>query len=52
MRNKRLLEERDPAVRKRNHDELRKSAEDPALARKFLLRASLLESLREAEQIE
>ncbi|MEW6453261.1 MAG: FAD-dependent monooxygenase [Pseudomonadota bacterium] len=52
MRNKRLLEERDPAVRKRNHDELRKSAEDPVLARKFLLRASLLDSLREAEQIE
>ena len=52
MRNKRLLEERDPAVRKRNHEELRKSAEDPALARKFLLRASLLESLREAEQVE
>jgi 3-(3-hydroxy-phenyl)propionate hydroxylase len=51
MRNKRLLEERDPAVRRRNHDELKRSAEDPALARKFLLRASLLESLREAEQI-
>jgi 3-(3-hydroxy-phenyl)propionate hydroxylase len=51
MRNKRLLEERDPAVRKRNHDELRRSAEDPALARKFLLRASLLESIQEAEQI-
>ncbi|MGH8123843.1 MAG: FAD-dependent oxidoreductase, partial [Rudaea sp.] len=52
MRNKRLLEERNPAVRKRNHDELRRSASDPVLARKFLLRASLLESLREAEQIE
>jgi 3-(3-hydroxy-phenyl)propionate hydroxylase len=52
MRNKRLLEERDPAIRKRNHDELRRSAEDPVLARKLLLRASLLESLREAEQIE
>jgi 3-(3-hydroxy-phenyl)propionate hydroxylase len=51
IRNKRLLEERDPAVRKRNHDELRRSAEDPELARKFLLRASLIESLREAEQI-
>jgi 3-(3-hydroxy-phenyl)propionate hydroxylase len=51
MRNKRLLEERDPAIRKRNHIELRRSAEDPELARKFLLRASLLESLREAEQI-
>jgi 3-(3-hydroxy-phenyl)propionate hydroxylase len=51
IRNKRLLEERDPAIRKRNHLELRRSAEDPELARKFLLRASLLESLREAEQI-
>jgi 3-(3-hydroxy-phenyl)propionate hydroxylase len=51
MRNKRLLEERDPAVRKRNHDELRRSAEDPGLARKFLLRTSLIESIREAEQI-
>jgi 3-(3-hydroxy-phenyl)propionate hydroxylase len=52
IRNKRLLEERDPAVRKRNHDELRRTAEDPKLARQFLLRASLIESLREAEQIE
>ncbi len=52
MRNKRLLEERDPSVRRRNHDELRRAAEDPILARKFLMRASLLESLRDAEQIE
>ena len=52
IRNKRLLEERDPAVRKRNHDELRRAAEDPKLARQFLLRASLIESLREAERIE
>jgi 3-(3-hydroxy-phenyl)propionate hydroxylase len=51
IRNKRLLEERDPAVRKRNHDELRRTAESPELARKFLLRASLLDSLHEAEQI-
>jgi 3-(3-hydroxy-phenyl)propionate hydroxylase len=51
IRNKRLLEERDPAVRKRNHEELRRNADDPVLARKFLLRASLLDSLREAEQI-
>jgi len=52
IRNKRLLEERDPAVRRRNHDELRRQAEDPALARKFLLRTALFESLKEAEQIE
>jgi 3-(3-hydroxy-phenyl)propionate hydroxylase len=52
IRNKRLLEERDPAVRARNHDELRRQAGDPILARKFLLRTALFESLREAEQIE
>ena len=52
IRNKRLLAERDPTVRRRNHDELRRSAEDPKLAREFLLRASLIESLREAEQIQ
>jgi 3-(3-hydroxy-phenyl)propionate hydroxylase len=51
MRNKRLLAEKDPAVRRRHHDELRRTAEDPKLARAFLLRSSLIESLREAEQI-
>jgi 3-(3-hydroxy-phenyl)propionate hydroxylase len=51
IRNKRLLEERDPAVRRRNHDELRRQAGDPALARRFLLRTALFDSLREAERI-
>ena len=51
MRNKKLLAEKDPAVRARNHDELRRTAEDPKLARAFLLRTSLIESLREAEAI-
>jgi 3-(3-hydroxy-phenyl)propionate hydroxylase len=52
IRNKRLLAEKDPAVRQKNHDELRRTAEDPKLARAFLLRTSLIESLREAEQIQ
>ena len=52
IRYKRLLTEKDPAVRRRNHDELRRTAETPALARRFLLRSSLIESLREAEQIQ
>jgi 3-(3-hydroxy-phenyl)propionate hydroxylase len=51
IRNKRLLAEKDPAVRQRNHDELRRTAENPNLARAFLLRTSLIQSLREAEQI-
>jgi 3-(3-hydroxy-phenyl)propionate hydroxylase len=52
IRNKRLLAEKDPAVRRKNNDELRRTAEDPKLARAFLLRTSLIQSLREAEQIQ
>ncbi|MGH6673580.1 MAG: FAD-dependent oxidoreductase [Xanthobacteraceae bacterium] len=51
IRNKRLLAEQDLAVRQRNHDELRRTAEDPNLARKFLLRTALFESLREADAV-
>jgi 3-(3-hydroxy-phenyl)propionate hydroxylase len=51
MRNKRVLAEKDPAVRQQNHDQLRRTAQDPKLARAFLLRSSLIESLREAERI-
>src|SRR5499427_7511857 len=51
IRNKRVLAEKDPAVRKKNHEQLRRTAEDPKLARAFLLRSSLIESLREAERI-
>src|ERR1700735_4753345 len=52
IRNKRLLAEKDPAVRQRNHDELRRTADDPVLARKFLLRTALFESLGEADAID
>jgi 3-(3-hydroxy-phenyl)propionate hydroxylase len=51
IRNKRVLAEKDPAVRGKNHEQLHRTAEDPKLARAFLLRSSLIESLREAEQI-
>ncbi len=51
IRNKKLLAEKDPAVRRRNHEELRRQSQDPQLARKFLLRSSLIESLREAARI-
>jgi 3-(3-hydroxy-phenyl)propionate hydroxylase len=52
IRNKRLLAEKDPAVRQKNHDQLRRTSEDPKLARAFLLRSSLIESIREADQIQ
>ncbi len=51
IRNKRLLAEKDPAVRQKNHDRLRRQAEDPKLAREFLLGTALFNSLREAERI-
>jgi 3-(3-hydroxy-phenyl)propionate hydroxylase len=52
IRNRRRLEERDPAVRRRNHDELRRTAGDKTRARAFLLRTSLIQSLREAAAIQ
>ena len=51
IRNKKLMAEADPEVRGRNRDELRRSADDPVLAREFLLRASLISSVREAAEI-
>jgi 3-(3-hydroxy-phenyl)propionate hydroxylase len=49
--NKKRLEARDPEVRKRNLDELRATAADPAHARQFLLRTSMIASQRRAEGI-
>ena len=51
IRNKKLMAESDPEVRRRNRDELRRAADDPALAREFLRRASLISSVREAAEI-
>jgi 3-(3-hydroxy-phenyl)propionate hydroxylase len=45
-RNKRLLEERDPAVRGRNLAEWARTAADPALAYAHLLETSMIASLR------
>src|SRR5205823_11179795 len=52
IRNKRLLAEKDPPVRRKNHDDLRRTADDRQLAHAFLLRSSVIESLREAEKIQ
>jgi 2-polyprenyl-6-methoxyphenol hydroxylase-like FAD-dependent oxidoreductase len=46
VRNKRLLEERDPVVRQRNLDELRQIAADPARNYQYLLDAAMISSLR------
>lgn len=50
--NKRRLEERDPAVRKTHLEELARIAADPVRARQFLLRASLIQSVRKARTID
>lgn len=49
--NKKRLEEKDPAVREANFETLRKTAADPAAHRAFLLRTSLIESVRRAKAI-
>ena len=49
--NKRLMEERDPAVREANFDELRRTAENPETAKAYMRRAALLDSLRDAAAV-
>ena len=47
--NKKRLEEKDEAARQRNNTALQATAADPAAHRAYLLRASLLESVRKAK---
>jgi len=49
--NKQRLEATDPEVRKRNFDELRAIASDPARARQFLLRTAMITSQRRADAL-
>jgi 3-(3-hydroxy-phenyl)propionate hydroxylase len=51
VENKKRLEETDPEIRRSRLDELRAIAADPAKARAFLLRTSLIESVRLASAI-
>jgi 3-(3-hydroxy-phenyl)propionate hydroxylase len=52
IRNKRMLDERDPAVRARNFDELRRIASDPVATKEYLLRTSMIASVRRAASIQ
>jgi 3-(3-hydroxy-phenyl)propionate hydroxylase len=45
-RNKKLLEERDPDIRRRRLDELRRIAADPQASYRYLLDASMINSVR------
>jgi 3-(3-hydroxy-phenyl)propionate hydroxylase len=48
LRNKAMLEERDPEARRRRYDELARTAADPANAREFLLQSSMIKALQRA----
>ena len=49
--NKKRLEAADPQQRRRNLDDLRAIAADPARARQFLLRSAMIDSQRRADSI-
>lgn len=51
MNNKRLMESRDPNIQRQRQAELMRAAADPALARQFLLKTSMIQSLRDAALI-
>jgi 3-(3-hydroxy-phenyl)propionate hydroxylase len=50
--NKKNMEQRDPATRQKYRDEMQRAAQDPVLAKSFLMRTSLIDSLRDAARIE
>lgn len=51
IRNKQMLEETDPDIRKAKHDEMRAMVADPVKAREYLLQSSMITTLREAKNI-
>jgi 3-(3-hydroxy-phenyl)propionate hydroxylase len=50
--NKKMLEEKDESARRQKFAEMERIANDRSLARQFMLRASLAESLRTANEVE
>ena len=50
-RNKKEIEERDPLVRRKTHDELRAIAADPVASRAYLRKTSMIDALIRAEAI-
>ncbi len=52
IENKKKLEEKDPAIRRKHLDQLRRTSEDITLHKKFLYRSSLIDSLNSANAVE
>jgi 3-(3-hydroxy-phenyl)propionate hydroxylase len=51
-RNHQVISERDPEVRRKSLDLLRRTAADKETARAYLLNSSMISSVRRAEQVE
>jgi 3-(3-hydroxy-phenyl)propionate hydroxylase len=51
LRNRQILNQRDPAARAAYHDELRATVADPARHHAYLLRSSMIQSLRDLETV-
>jgi 3-(3-hydroxy-phenyl)propionate hydroxylase len=51
LRNRQILNQRDRAARAAYHDELRATVADPARHRAYLLRSSMIQSLRDLEAV-
>lgn len=51
MRNRKMMAENDPAAREAYHDELRAIAADPVRHKDYLMRSSMLQSLKDLENV-
>lgn len=49
--NRRMMAESDPAARSRYHDQLRRAADDQTTHKQFVMRSSMIQSLRELEDV-
>ncbi|MEM9198165.1 MAG: NAD(P)/FAD-dependent oxidoreductase [Pseudomonadota bacterium] len=51
LRNRQILNTRDPEARRTHHDELRATVEDPTRHKAYVLRSSMIQSLRDLETV-
>ena len=51
LRNRQMLNQRDPEQRRAYHDDLRATVADPARHRAYLLRSAMIQSLRDLEAV-
>lgn len=52
LRNRKILNETDPARRQAYYDELRATVEDPERHKAYVMRSSMIQSLRDLERVE